>query len=143
MTLGLLCRQPLQAGLFAGDDDVDPVIGTQAMIDRPQQRIGIRWQIDANDISLLVDDMIDEAGVLMAQAIMILTPDMTGEQIIERSDRAPPVEPARHLEPLGMLIEHRIDDVDEGLVAVEQAMPSGQQIAFQPALAEIRGVNLE
>ena len=36
-----------------------------------------------------------------------------------------------------MLVEHRIDDVDERLVAVEQAVPAGQQVALQPALAEV------
>ena len=34
-----------------------------------------------------------------------------------------------------MLAEHRIDDANEGLVAVEQPVPPGQQISFQPTLA--------
>ena len=34
-----------------------------------------------------------------------------------------------------MLIEHRVDDMDEGFVAREQTVPPGQQIAFEPALA--------
>jgi hypothetical protein len=46
---------------------------------------------------------------------------------------------AAHLEPLGVLVEHRIDDVDEGLVAREQAVAAGQQIAFEPAFAEVFG----
>ena len=71
----------------------------------------------------------------MREAIVILPPDVTGQKIIERSNRSPPGEAARDLQPFGVLIEHRIDDVDEGLVAVEQAMPAGQQISFQPALA--------
>ena len=44
---------------------------------------------------------------------------------------------ARHLQPLGVLVEHRVDDVDERLVAVEQAVPAGQQVALQPALAQV------
>ena len=39
------------------------------------------------------------------------------------------------LEPLGVLIEHRIDDVNERLVAREEAVPARQQIGLQPALA--------
>ena len=31
--------------------------------------------------------------------------------------------PARHLQPLRVLVEHRVDDVDERLVAVEEAVP--------------------
>ena len=34
-----------------------------------------------------------------------------------------------------MLIEHRVDDVNEGLVTRKETMPSRQQVAFQPALA--------
>jgi hypothetical protein len=36
-----------------------------------------------------------------------------------------------------VLIEHRIDDVHEGLVAREQAVPAGQQITFEPALTQV------
>src|ERR1700730_10871586 len=32
-----------------------------------------------------------------------------------------------------MLVEHGIDDVDEGFVAGEQAMAAGQDITFKPA----------
>ena len=39
------------------------------------------------------------------------------------------------LQPLGVLVEHRVDDVDERLVAVEQSVPAGEQIAFEPAFA--------
>ena len=43
----------------------------------------------------------------------------------------------RDLQPLGVLVEHRVDDVDERLVAVEQAVAAGQQVALEPALAEV------
>ncbi len=73
----------------------------------------------------------------MAEAVMVLAPDVRGQQIIEGGDRAPPRQPARHLQPFGVLVEHRIHDVDEGFVAGEQAVPSGQQIALEPALAKM------
>src|SRR6187402_1627748 len=60
---------------------------------------------------------------------------MRREQIVERCDLAPPRQPGGHLQPLGVLVEHRVDDVDEGFVAVEQAVSSGEQVTFQPALA--------
>ena len=41
-----------------------------------------------------------------------------------------------------MLVEHGIDDVDEGLVAGEEAVPAGQQIAFEPALALVLAQHL-
>src|SRR5260221_3377184 len=36
-----------------------------------------------------------------------------------------------------MLIEHRIDDVGECLVARKKSVPAGEQVLFEPALAEV------
>ena len=74
-------------------------------------------------------------GILMAETVVVLPPDERTEQVIQRSDRPPPGDLARHLEPLGVLVEHRIDDVDKGLVAGEEAVAAGEQVALQPALA--------
>src|SRR4051812_28096412 len=41
-----------------------------------------------------------------------------------------------------MLVEHRVDDVDKGLVAVEQTMPAGEEVAFKPALAQMLAEDL-
>ena len=49
---------------------------------------------------------------------------------------------ARDLQPLGVLVEHRVDDVDEGLVAGEEAVPAGEQVAFEPALAQVLAEDL-
>ena len=87
--------------------------------------------------AFLFDHVIDEAGILMAEAVVILPPDVRGQQIIQRRDRPPPGNVRRDLQPLGVLVEHRIDDVDEGLVAGEEAVPAGEQIAFEPALAHM------
>ena len=46
------------------------------------------------------------------------------------------------LQPFGVLVEHRIDDVDERLVAGEEAVPAGQEIAFQPTLALVLAQHL-
>ncbi len=34
-----------------------------------------------------------------------------------------------------MLIEHRIDDVNERFIAAEEAVPAGEQVTFEPTLA--------
>ena len=73
---------------------------------------------------------------------MILAPDVRGQQVVQGTDRAPPGDVVADFQPLGVLIEHRIDDVDEGLVAGEEAVPPGQQIAFQPALALVLAQHL-
>ena len=112
-------------------------IGPQAMVGHPQQRVGVRREIEPDRVGLLVGDEIDEAGILVAEAVVVLPPDMRGQQIVQRGDRLPPRQLARDLQPLGVLVDHRVDDVDEGLVAGEQAVPAGEQIALQPALAEM------
>jgi hypothetical protein len=120
----------------------DAVVSPQAVIRDPQQRVGIGRKIDADDIGLLVDDQIDESGVLMAEAVMVLPPDVRGQQIVERRDRPAPRQRPRDFEPFGVLVEHRIDDVDESFVAIEEAVPAGQQISFEPALAEMLAEHL-
>ena len=82
--------EPLRCRLLAGDDHIDHVAAAQTVIRDTQQRVCIGRQIDADDLRLLVDDVIDEAGVLMAEAVMVLAPDMRGQQIVERGDRPPP-----------------------------------------------------
>ena len=82
-------------------------------------------------------------GVLVGEAVVILAPDMRGEQIVERCD----LDDAMSmwlvtLSHLACLVQHRVDDVDERLVAVEQAMASGQQIAFEPPLALVLAQHL-
>ena len=76
-------------------------------------------------------------GVLVREAVVVLAPHVRREQVVERGDRPPPRDVARHLQPLRVLVEHRVDDVDEGLVAVEEAVPAGEQVALEPALAEV------
>src|ERR1019366_8714658 len=73
----------------------------------------------------------------MAESVVILTPDVGGEQIVQRGDGLPPGDAARYLQPFGVLIEHGIDDVNEGLVAGEEPVPSGEQVAFEPPLAQV------
>ena len=79
----------------------------------------------------------------MREAVVILLPDVRGEQVVERRDGLSPGDALRGLEPLGVLVEHRVDDVDERLVAVEQTVPARQQVALEPALAEMLREHLE
>ena len=128
--------------VLAGDDDVDVVAGAQAVVHRGQQGVGVRRQVDPHDLGLLVHDVVDEPGVLVGEAVVVLAPDVAGEQVVQRGDRSPPRDAAAGLEPLGVLVEHGVDDVDERLVAVEQAVAAGEQVALQPALAQVLGQHL-
>ena len=71
----------------------------------------------------------------MGEAIVVLLPDVRGEQVVQRCDLPPPRQFERDFQPFRMLAEHRIDDADESLVRVEEAMAAGQQIALEPSLA--------
>ena len=56
--------------------DVDVVPAAQAMIHDRQQAVGVGRQVDAHDLGLLVDDVVDEAGVLVREAVVVLPPDV-------------------------------------------------------------------
>src|SRR5262249_43936537 len=131
----LIHCEPLRSRMFAAYNYVDVLAAAQTMVGYRQQTIGVRRQIDADDFGLLVDHMVDESRILMAESVVILPPDVRGEQYVQRRNRSSPRDVTSHFQPLGMLIEHRVDDVNESLVAVEQAMAAGQQIALQPAFA--------
>ena len=135
-------RQPVERGLLARHHDVDVVAAAQAVVHDRQQGVGVRRQVDADDLGLLVDHVVDEAGILVGEAVVVLAPHVRGEQVVQRRDRPPPRDAARDLQPLGVLVEHRVDDVDEGLVAVEQPVAAGEQVALEPALAQVLGQDL-
>ncbi len=73
---------------------------------------------------------------------MVLAPHVARQQVGERRHRTAPGDVARRLEPLGVLVEHGVDDVDEGLVAVEEPVATGQEVPLEPALAEVLGEHL-
>src|SRR5664279_3800840 len=112
------------------------------MIGDRQQAVRIWRQIDPHYLGFLVRDMIDESGILVRKAIMVLSPDVRSEQIIQRSDRLTPRNLPGYLQPLRVLIEHRIDDMNEGFLAREQAMASRKQIPFEPTLAQMLAEHL-
>ena len=58
--------KPLRGGMFAGDDDVDVMPAAQAVVHHREEAVGVGGQIDADDLRFFVDDVIDEAGVLVA-----------------------------------------------------------------------------
>ncbi len=117
MSHGVRQRQPLRCRLLASHDDVDPVVGPQAVVCHPEEAVGIRREVDADDVRLLVDDQVDKAGILVGEPVVILSPHVGRQKVVERSYRVAPTQIARHFQPLGVLVEHRVHDVDKSLVA--------------------------
>ena len=68
--------EPLQGRLLAGDDDVDVVAAAQAVVRDGEQRVRVRRQVHADDLGLLVHDVVDEPGVLVDEAVVVLAPDV-------------------------------------------------------------------
>ena len=135
-------RQVVERPLLARHDDIDVLAAAQTVIGDRKQAVRVGGQVDADDLGFLVHHEVDKAGVLVGETVVVLPPDVRGEQVVERGDWPPPGKPVRHLQPLRVLVEHRVDDVNESLVAVEQAMSPGEQVALQPALAEVLAQNL-
>ena len=127
--------EPLRLGLLSGNDQVHIVTTAHTVIGYGEKRVGIWRKVDANDFRLFVDQMIDESRILVTEPIVILPPHMRCEQNVQRRNRLTPWKPTRDFQPLRMLVEHRIDDVNERLVAVEKPVPSREQIALEPAFA--------
>ena len=82
--------QPLRRRLLSRDDDIHIVPASQAVISHRQQTVCVGRQIHADNIRLLVHDVVDEAGVLVAETIVVLPPDVRRKQIVQRRNRPPP-----------------------------------------------------
>jgi hypothetical protein len=128
---GFVHREPLRRRLLAGDDHVHILTAAQTVVRHRQQGVRVRRQVDAHDVGLLVDDVIDEPRVLMAEPVVVLTPDVRREQVVERGHGRTPRDVASRLQPLRVLVEHRV------LVAREEPVTPREQISLEPALAEM------
>ena len=82
--------EPLRRRLLSRHNDVHVVPASQAVISNRQQTVCVGRQIYADNIGLLVHDVVDEAGVLMAEPVVVLTPDVRGKKIIQRRNRTAP-----------------------------------------------------
>ena len=66
--------QVLQGRLLARHDHVDRVAHAQALVGDGEQRVGVRRQVDPDHLGLLVDDVVDEARILVGEPVVVLPP---------------------------------------------------------------------
>ena len=76
MSLRLVHRQPLRGRLLSRGNHVDAVIGAQAVVGHPEQGVRVGRKVEPDDIRLLVGDEVGEAGILVAEAVVVLPPYM-------------------------------------------------------------------
>ncbi len=87
--------EPLRGGMFSGDDDVDVMAAAEAVVHDGEEAVGVGREVDADDLGFFVDDVVDESGVLVGEAVVVLPPDVGGEEVVERGDFSAPGEGER------------------------------------------------
>ncbi len=75
-------RQPLWGRVFARDNDIDVMSAAQAVVHDRQRQFASGGQVNPYDFGPLVDDMVDETGILVGEAVVILALDMRGKQVV-------------------------------------------------------------
>ena len=113
------------------------------MVHGREHRVRVRRQVDARQLRLAVQHRVDEARRLVRVAVVVLAPADGRQQEVDRRHRLAPGRLfARHLQELGVLVDHPVDDRDERLVAREQPVAAGEHVALEPALAVVLGEHL-
>ena len=117
--------EELQVVLLICYNNVDVVYTLEAVVGDRKETISIGWEINADDFWALVCDNVKETRVLMGKSVVVLSPNGGCEEDVERGYLGTPLYFKTFFDPFAMLIYHGVDDVDEGFVAVQEAMTTG------------------
>ena len=113
------------------------------MVGDRKQCVGVWRQIHARHARALIGHEIDESGILMREAVVILPPDGGRQQDVLRRDGGAPMHVVLgDVQPFRVLVEHRIDHVGERFVGVEEPVTPGEQVTFEPAEQRVLGQHL-
>jgi hypothetical protein len=125
-----------------------------------EQAISIRRKVDADNLGTLVGNDIKEARILVSETIVVLTPDNGSQENVEGSNLGTPlnletllnpfavletqsVRVTSHDEYITYLVDHRVNNMDERLVAVEQTVSATQEVTLKPTLAVVLRKHLD
>lgn len=75
--------EELKVILLVGNNDIDVVDRLEAVVHGAEESVGIRWEVDASDLGGLVANDIKETGVLVSEAIVILSPNGGSEKDVK------------------------------------------------------------
>ena len=121
--------------MLSTHNNIDFVFGLETVMEYGQKTIRIRRQVHTDDSWFFGNNVAEKSGVLMGETIVILSPDMTGEQNVKTWKIVSPADITACLHPLDMLIEHTGDDVNKSFIRVYQSMATSQEVTFEPPLA--------
>jgi len=80
---GIFHVEELQVVLLVGDNNVDVVSATEAVVGYGKETVSIGWEVDSDDFGRFVGHDIEETGILVSEAVVVLTPDSSSEKDIE------------------------------------------------------------
>jgi len=140
--LGAMCNcvvhvEVLEMILLVCDNDVDVVHALETVIRDGKEAVSIWGQVDTDDFWALIGYDIEETWILVSEAVVVLSPYCSGKENIQRGDFGTPFNLETLLNPLAVLVDHRVDDVDERFVAVKKAMSSREDVALKPTFASV------
>src|SRR5215470_13268955 len=75
--------QILKMQLFVGNDHIDVVLASQAVVGYRQQAVGIGGKVDARNLGALVKHNVQEAWVLVRESVVVLAPDCRSNKEIK------------------------------------------------------------
>jgi hypothetical protein len=109
------------------------------MVGNGKKTVSVWGKVDSDNVGTLVGNDIEETWILMGETIVILSPDGSGKKDIEGGNLCTPRNLVTFFDPLTMLVDHGVDDVDEGLVGVEETVATREKVTFQPTFASVLG----
>ena len=78
--------QVLKMELLVGNDHIDVVLASEAVVGNRQQAIRVGRKINASDLGALVQHNVEETGILVRETVMVLPPDRRSDQKVQRRD---------------------------------------------------------
>lgn len=109
----------LQVVLLIGNDNVDVVFAFETMVHDREKAVTVGREVDTDDLGGLVCDDVEETRVLVSETVVVLTPDGGSKENVERGDFGTPFDLETLFDPLAVLVNHRVDDMDEWLIRVQ------------------------
>ena len=95
-------------------DDVD-VVGTA-------ETVTIWWEVGSHDFRTLVRYNVEKNRNLMCKAVVVLSPNCDGYEDVEEGNLGLSFDFVAFFESFAMLVDHRVNEVDEGLVSLKETV---------------------